>query len=385
MIKEVASYLYKGGFSFLMLCLALVLNHRTGYITLIGIFSIIVFFSYTVREKIDKGGLVILLYTTVYILFSFLNGFPYTFSTLILYAVAPFIFYQYGKIIVRNFSSETFIITSLLLIVFCYCVDIYYTLLQGIIESGQLLGFNRKFSLSGDSENMLSATLVGLSMNIGMIGLPMTILIKNKILKLSFFSLFIMSIITTFSLLNRTGIAVALFCFFGIMSYKSRFNLRYIVYSFIFIVLIVLGLSYLEILNTDLLEIYAERNNDISTMGSRTDRWSEALKSLLVSPAGWESSGKVYYVHNMWLDIARISGIIPFSLLVYMAFDCFMKAFKIIKINESNLGYMLLGLNICFFLSCFVEPIFGGTHFMLYCLVWGVECAVLRNKEVLYS
>ena len=131
--------------------------------------------------------------------------------------------------------------------------------------------------------------------------------------------------------------------------------------------------------NSELLELYTERNEDFATAGNRTNRWSYAIEQLFKYPFGWYD-GTIYHVHNMWLDIARISGIIPFLILAYFAGKNIIGSFVLIKRYNTPLMYLMLGLNVCFFTSCFVEPIVGGIHFMLYCMLWGFQTTLNRKK-----
>ena len=380
-MNNIFIYLKKAGLLFILLCCALILNHRMNYITLIGVFCLLVFATITIKTTIDKRALIIIAYTVLYILFSSLNGFSYSASTLVLYAIAPFFFYQFGLNLVKRLNNVNYIMVAWFIIVLCYCTDIFSVTLQYFIETGQIINTKREFMFSGDGSSQLSATGVGLPMAIGMVGLPMSILVKNKYLRLSFFVLFILSLLTTFSLLNRTGIVVALLCFIVVIGYRSRNNLRVLIFS-IFGVGIIIGLLvYFGVINIELIELYSQRNEDLLTMGTRTERWNTALGYLLTHPFGWANNGQTYYVHNMWLDVARISGIIPFLLLAYIAFDSFRNAFHLIKKYESPLAYMILGLNICFFTSCFVEPIYGGTHMMLYCMLWGTSTKLLTTNS----
>lgn len=381
MIINIVTYLKKGGFLFLLLCIALILNHRMNYITLVGLFSILVFVSITIKTNIDKGALIIIAYTIFYILFSSFNGFSYSLSTLVLYTIAPFTFYQFGFNMVKRYSNENYIIMAWLIIIFCYCIDIFIIALQKYIETGMLINPNREFMFSDSNSSQLSATLVGLPMDIGMIGLPMCFMVKNNYMRFTFLLIFVLSLFTTFSLLNRTGLVVALLCFIIVIGYRSRHDIKVLMLSLLGVGVIFGLLFYFDIINTELIDFYSERNEDLSTMGTRTERWATALGYLFTRPFGWANSGQTYYVHNMWLDIARISGIIPFLLLSYFSYDSFRNAFHLIKRRESPLAYMILGLNVCFFASCFVEPIYGGTHFMLYCMLWGTSSALLKKNN----
>ncbi len=380
-MNEIIKFCKRGGFLFLILCVTLVMNHNFGYITMVGVFSILVFCVITIREKIDVGVTTIILYSFFYILFSSISGINYSVSTLVLYAIAPFIFYQYGGKLVKNYVNEYHIITAWLIIIICYCIDVFYVSYGNIVASGSIINASRSLAFADDMIKV-SATLVGLPLSIGMIGFPMTLIIKNKFAKICFFTLSVLSLISVFSLLNRTGIVVAVLCFVIVVGYKSLKNINFLFSSIFLIAILLIVLWYSDIISSDLIEIYNERNaEDIATLGSRTFRWKNAFHNLLDYPFGWIRYRNTNYVHNMWLDVARISGIIPFSILTYMAIDCFLKAFKLIKRYNNSLSYMLLGLNVCFFASCFVEPIYGGTHFLLYCMLWGTENTILKERR----
>lgn len=377
-MKIIRNYLKQGGIIFLLLCVVLALNNRFGYITLVGFFSILVLVV-TLRSKIDKGAAIVLLYLVSYILFSYMNGVYYSLSTLVLYAIAPFFFYQYGKQLPCRYMKENELKVAWLIVIVCYGIDIYWTTISNIISTRELILASRIFSFTDDNTMVKSATLIGLPMGIGMIGLPMFIIEKNKTLKVLFISLFIISMVVTFSLINRTGIFVASLCFFIVIGYRYRKRTLLLILILLLMVMMVFVLIETNIISSELISLYNERNADLSSMGSRSYRWNDAVIKLLSHPTGWYN-GEVYYVHNMWLDVARMSGLLPFILLVYISYDSFIKSFRLVKRFNNSLSYMMLGLNVCFFATCFVEPIYGGTHFMLYCMLWGTENELTRIK-----
>ena len=384
MINRIQLYCKKGGFLFLFLCIALILNHRTGYITLIGIFSLLVLSLVTMRKKVDINSFAILAYSVMFVLLSTFNGFSYSLSSYVLYLVAPFVFYQFGRELVLRMRTSEYVLIAWLIIVICYSIDVFLTTISNIRETGILTDSDRSFYLTGSNAIQMSATVVGLSMNIGMIGLPMLFVVKGKLLRLSFFTLFILSLITTVSLLNRTAIVVAVSVFLIILLYKYKRNLK----TFLLLLSILIGIIFMLMhwgfISSDIIELYNERNVDIATFGSRTERWSNALEYLITRPLGWADSIGSYYVHNMWLDVARVSGIIPFILLAYITLDSMITAFITLRKNETQLSYMLVGLNICFFASCFVEPVYGGTHMLLYFMLWGTTKA-FAERELLHT
>jgi hypothetical protein len=151
-------------------------------------------------------------------------------------------------------------------------------------------------------------------------------------------------------------------------------------------VLLYFILLKLGIFNNEVFDAYASRNEgDLSTGGGRTERWEYALQQLFLTPFGWaENSGKTdYFVHNMWLDIAKITGIIPFTLLLSCSISSFKILLRLLRIKRDLVVAVLLALNVCFFCSCFVEPVYGGLHFFLYVMLWGMQkqCLVRYYKS----
>ena len=382
MLKSIYKYFKQGGLAFVFLCLALLINHRTGYISAIGVFMIAYGCTMMRKTRFDNKSFAIVAYCILYLIVSSMNGIPYQFHTLILYGICPIVFYQYGKDVARRWNSENQHLIFWLIIVLCYCIDIFIICGNNIVSTGEFISLRRVFSFDENDVEGVSATLIGLSMDIGMIGLPMTFIVKDKKVKIAFFVLFLASLLVTLHLLNRTGLAVMALCAVSLVAYRARKDKRVLFISIAAILCMVCVLRYLDILNDNLIEYYTVRNNDLSTMGDRTSRWTTAVTNLLVYPFGWinyENHIGEFYVHNMWLDVARISGIVPFILLSYLACSSFISSFRYVRRTESQLSYIMLALNICFFASCFVEPIFGGTHFMLYCLLWGYQETIVRR------
>lgn len=382
MLQKIRSYIRQGGWPFITLCMALLICNRNGYISLMGVFVILVGMIPDVRRKIDMTGVGLIFYSLTYLMISTLNGTEYTIHSIFLYGLAPFFFYSYGKIVPYKWKDEDKVIIFILIIVFCYCLDIFYITIKNIITSGELINLSRDFSFNGETEIGKAATLIGLPMDIAMVGLPIFIISKNRPYRFLFLLLSLLALLVTFHLLNRTGLIVLMLCTIGLIGWKSRKKPIMILTSLVILFVLYFILQSLGVLSDELLLYYTSRNEDLSTMGDRSYRWLFALQQLFIHPLGWANSGEVYYVHNMWLDIARISGIIPFILLLVFTISGFINSFRYVRKRDSILSYLLLGLNICFFASCFVEPIYGGTHFLLYCMLWGL-LNTLSNKNIL--
>ena len=379
MISSVINFLKKGGLLFVLLLFMMIINHRTGYITLVTFFSLIVFATITIKKSPDKYSILIIIFEFMLFTISRINGHTYDISSMVIAFVAPVFFYQFGYYLSNRYKTDNNIIIAWLAIITCYCIDIFIISTNNIITTGTIIGDVRNLSFEGTGYS-LAATLVGLHMDIGMIGLPMSIIDKKSSLRIVFFTLFFLSLLTTIHLLNRTGLIIAIMVLFILIGYKSRKNPKIIIISTIGILMAYAILTYFGIISNDLISLYAERNENIATMGNRSGLWEEAIGNILIHPLGW-SDGSTYYVHNMWLDVARMSGIIPFIILLYLTLDTFKKSYKLLKRNETTIAYFILGLNICFFASCFVEPIYGGTHVNLYFMLMGTVNYLVKNRQ----
>ena len=148
--------------------------------------------------------------------------------------------------------------------------------------------------------------------------------------KIAFFVavMFAFSLMAALRVGSRTQLGVAGFSFaISLLFNLSHASLKVKFFLMVsFLVVCGLGYSYLDV-NSDLLLYYADRIDDddasVAQAGGRLERWRVSFEYLIGDGRimGWEFE-KVGYAHNLWLDVARESGIIPFLLLlVFMIFN----------------------------------------------------------------
>lgn len=370
--------LKKGGFLFILLCIALIINNRIGYITIIGLFLVPVCWKIiTSKTRLEGDGIVLILYCLFYIIISAINGFNYSPGSLLLFLVAPPLFYYYGKTIPSFCNNERDFLLVWLIILFCYVIDTFIVGIDSMIVSGERFTTERDLMFYEGQET--SATQVGLALNVCMIGIPIALIIRDKWLKIPYALLTILSLLVVTYLLNRTGLVIFVLCLVSILFFKTINSKTYTIISILLILGVILFLQFSDFADSELYQLYDERNKT-EGLEARSDRWIQHIENLLIYPLGWAKNGNIYYIHNMWLDIARVSGILPFILLCWLTIKYAINAVRDVVRYKTECSYLLLGLNICFFLSCFVEPVYGGTHFMLYCLLWGCQASLEENK-----
>ena len=236
----------------------------------------------------------------------------------------------------------------------------------------------------GNESRSLTATIVGLRADCGIIGIPLSISILrySKTYGCSYFLLGILSLLTTIFLLNRTAIVILILILFLNLFYWNKGNLKKVILLLLLGLITIGVLGNTDVVNTELFQAYSDRNHNLATGGDRTVRWTVALINIFRYPFGWTDD--MGYVHNMWLDIAKVSGIIPLLILLLLTFISFKDIYKLIRTNNDIVAITLVSLNLAIFLSCMVEPIYGGLHLFLYALVWGITRSYIYKQTILH-
>lgn len=137
------------------------------------------------------------------------------------------------------------------------------------------------------------------------------------------------------------------------------------------------------ILNTNLAARYEHRASLENADSFRFKSFWIGLRELLQYPMGGREDQA--YRHNMWLDVGRVSGIIPFVLLLIYSIKNFVGVIRIWNSKNviASLRYLLLFTYIGTYINCFVEPIWEGAlnFFLALCILDGMVSAMMRRLE----
>lgn len=365
-----------------LLMLLLAWNHSTGMVTILTVWCL--FFIYAIPSVFYKGRLFIgiLLFTFFYSSFGLLTGYM-TLTKLIGLCFPMVLLYVLGKFLVVRLNNPMHLMLLLAILLICYQLEVYTSFLSNYIANGYSINSSREFYLGGDSSRKLTATLVGLNISVGMVGLGTAVITKqHNLIRFLYLLLFLLSISITVFLLNRTGLVIALVCNALMFCYFYFNNKRALFFILLSVIAVIVLADYMGWNDSYIMQAYADRNSDLQSAGLRTMKWAEAFKTLFQYPFGWAefSPTRVYYAHNMWLDIARVAGIFPFIVLVVISLKALLIQIRILKIGHDPLVALTTGLNVCFCLSCFVEPVQGGFHLFLWAMVWGIQEQYLSLK-----
>ena len=242
----------------------------------------------------------------------------------------------------------------------------------------------------------MPATLFGLNVSLGLSGLAIFLSqAKSERSIISYLYLFILalSLLTTVHLINRTGIYIFIICSIIVFLYTITSRKGFLVYSVglcLFAAFLYWAFSNYMSLGSDTLEAYSLRERiegtSLSDFGDRGWRWVDAIQRVFTDPFGWSGSVPYNYAHNLWLDVAMLRGIIPFSFLILATVRSFRQLVRLCRIRRDSIVATFIALNVCFFLASFVEPVMIGfdVFFYLYCMLWGMQQCYLRVYSQFY-
>lgn len=259
-------------------------------------------------------------------------------------------------------------------------------------------------------QGSMAATNLG-SLNILIFSLvPCLLITKNKKKKAAGLVLTAISVIYAFILGTRTqfyalAILTAVCGFFYLRTYYAKRVPVSTAVKWIGTAAVVIGAAVI-VYRMDLFEIrtkVAESNFiyrflDPDTAASDHYRFQligEGIKNLWDYPLGGNKGAS--YFHNYWLDIGRVSGVVPVFLMVMFDLTVVVHMFRLFRQEriDREFRYAILGLYIGFLLNFFMEPIMDGYVSLFYRftfingMVEGVYCggtpAIVRGEESEYE
>lgn len=215
--------------------------------------------------------------------------------------------------------------------------------------------------------------------------------LKNKLYKLIITIFIILSLSYNLILGTRTLIIVSVVSFivscitFIILNRRNIFlvlkngKTLLIVIIVIFLVFISNFMGIREkIENTKLLRRINKPYSTEEADENRVQTLFLAFNSILEHPMGGnnERIGELKYAHNMWLDVGKQAGIIPFVLLSVFTIISLWNVIKIFK-NEkfsNEFKVFLAGIYSAVLLNMAVEPIMQGEplFFIMFCMIIGM-------------
>jgi len=358
------------------------------YILLLFFLTKLSFLSY----KLDGKGFLLLLFSIFYSLFYSLNPLGGA-QMLIIYTLAPFIFYNIGRYFSMNYSSKEILYFLFVFFAIGYAFIPTVSIIIHIIENG--FTGDRNLSLLWDTNYELSATLIAahftlIMSSLGIVFVPGANELERRI-KLVMIVAFIISLFCILRLASRTQIFISVITFTLSVLYlilrlplNKKIPLLFVIFSSVIVFVVV----YFSFSDSVIFNIFNERNNEdveyVMSGSGRTRIWLRSVGNVFSYPFGWNSGG-VNFAHNLWLDVSRVAGILPFLSLCIFTILNILLIYNIIRRSPENhffnitiLSYFI-GVNAVFF----VEPIMEGllSFFLIYCLFIGILSGYADNRN----
>lgn len=342
-----------------------------------------------IQQNLDLNFVLIALFSIVFALFYAVDpagGIQFVF----IYATAPPFFYLLGKYLIQNVDSQQAIYNILVIIGFILSTSYLISVLINFFEGGfSQLDRNLPYFWTGDQ---ISATIMGAYFSFNMC-IPALLISdqgrSNWFHKIVATIIFILTLICVLRIGSRTQLGIMLITTlisFFYMVPRQSLKQNFFLFVSIAIVLTVVFQNVSFDLSEDWLSTFASRMDngaaDIASGGGRTDRWIKSINNMFEKPLGW-GLHEFGYAHNLWFDVLRAAGVIPFFLLIIFTTRSFITAGKIIAVKSLNVNFRLIILvyTTTFFLIFMVEPIMDGLFalFSVFCLYSGI-LAKLKTK-----
>ena len=393
--KEILSVLKTEGLLFLLfLAACFTHNMDSGSIVYVGltVVLLLLFIVTPVKRYFDSIAILLIVFSISYVLF--MPSFEIADAARLL--VGPVVLYIYGRYTVHRANYSPSILTnSIILMIVCISFPVWWAvvknMLSGNIISATSIEGARWLTTWGQS-NMAAATTYGVIASFGLCGLGYFLMSKNKFKRFDSIALLLcsfLSLLITTYLINRSGLVIlVLTTLLAILYGLKGFPRKTLLLLLPVVVILIYVLSHINMGEAgEIVEAYSERSS-ITEGGDRTWRWVDALGRLFTSPLGWSNEDIYTYVHNMWLDIARVSGIIPFVFFTTATIKIVNTNISLFNMKNSELSLLLVLLFASVFLSYMIEPVIEANIFylMIFTWIWGIEREVeygMKRKIVL--
>lgn len=325
------------------------------------------------KVRFDLTSFLVLLFSFIYTLFTYLTGETYTLSALIFGFIYPILLYQVSSYIVNRNSSASSSLFVFALMAFFLNYPAVFNCIKDTIDTGEIINVTRMiFSDSGELTRSATGYGMALSVMCGSVGM---ILLKARTqtdMAIRYI-LIIGSIGALFSvihLVNRTGLVLA-FVSIILAIATPPISTKKVVYTLFSLTAIIIITSLVIDIQFiwDIADSYESREtggNDSSSYGGRTELWSAGLQQLYTQPLGNPDgvyvNNRYRYAHNLWIDCGINGGLLSLLILLAITFIGVKALYRSLKMKYLTTfeKAMLLITFLTFILQSSVEPVLKG-------------------------
>lgn len=389
-MKQIIQYIASYGFAIPILLIIYLINpFNFGYIAGLAVIPFLLINKQFLKSSLDFDVFLLTIFSFSYALFYSLDatenqGNQYIF----IYALTPPTFYLLGKYLSKELQSERLITLFLFILFTLFSISALISVFSAFLSEG-FGTFERNIPMFW-SGRRVSATIMGayLVFNMCIPAILISSIGRHKLwIQILMLFVFAISLISVIRLGSRTQLAVflitAIISLIYVMpkqSFRNNFILVLLLGSVVYYVQTMVSFDLSEDWLTNFADRMDSKGGDLSSGGGRTERWSKSIENIFTKPTGWNVKD-FGYSHNLWLDVARVSGVLPFTLLLLITFRFISHIREFVRSNSNDLAIRthILIYTLGFLLVFMVEPIFDGIFslFTLFCLFVGL----LRNAS----
>lgn len=357
---------------------------------------------YPLSKGLDGNLALLFLFSMTYVLFFPPSSSFYGvvgLSDKLAYFFFPCMMYLLGKYIQgRSYVPRgKFFYQVSILILLLYSIVAFLSIFKHIAEYGFIyLGRNIPL-LNMREEQELSATLINSMIAVFLPYIGMIVLHIDKSENWAKWGLIVLSLLSltcAIRLGSRTSLVIFVSAIiFNYLFFISEIKLKYKVLATVLLLVFIQFLLNMSLFDSDVFSVYWERMESraygSSSAGGRTDLWVNGLANLWKYPMGAAAYiPGLRFSHNFWLDIGRVSGIIPmFFMVVFSIKNLFISVKLIFNRNLSVFTRsFILSINLVLWAIMGVEPILEGNFALLslYFMFSGMFYVLYKQVKSIY-
>lgn len=176
------------------------------------------------------------------------------------------------------------------------------------------------------------------------------------------------------------AVSLALFCFMNIKDFKKIKKVLFAVVIVTIVGIILLWLDPFGIRSSSYYQHFVTRNGGIL----KNVRFLMIYEAIMMLPSHWKGganmyAGGIYWVHNYWLEVANVSGIIPFILWMIVNISAVRDVIRLIRSPyvSNKIKYMFIPMLSSIVAYLMMEP--GGTELNRYIIFYVILIAILKQ------
>lgn len=367
-----------------MLCFSISISFVPGNIYVVFTFAILCWLLLPHNKYWNKQCLYLLLFSIAYALIPLLNHTAKNSVVFLIYLLIPVAFYRFGRCYTSILKTDSERLSVLILILSSFLLFFFILVLKDIAIVGFINQTRQLLGDVGNDQTVRAATLYGLMSSAGL-GCIAALYLKNikNLHKLLLISISIFCLLAIVHLINRTGIVVLGLSL--IMGYiiSPNFKMNKLFPFILFLLLLGIIAIKTDLISDTVIEAYNSRetggSGNTASAGGRVELWETALINLFTHPFGWNSQ----YAHNLWLDIARIGGIVAFIPFCFVTKRFASDWLRTARTKKTGFSFIILIITFSMLINSAVEPVIEGSiiFFSLEMMFWGIlRSLIVENK-----